>query len=158
MSMSPSPSSVRPSSDTNARYSLTDGPQWYRTRIRTFGPLLAPVIPLLIGALGYVVLRVSDASWSGAVGLFGSYLGAPALLAVGAPFGDRALYPVAVGASVLMWLVIGFVASRRATRHPVAVWGDFWRHYFWLLAGTWAGVVAALAIATARVGSGIVDW
>ena len=40
----------------------------------------------------------------------------------------------------------------------MATWSDFWRHYLWMLAGVWVGVSVALAIATVRIGSGIVDW
>lgn len=123
-----------------------------------WGPILAVLIPGVIGVVGYGLLKVSDATWSGPIGLLGSLLGAPALLAVGAPFGSRSLYPVAVIASVLMWLLIGFLAARRATRNPMASWGDFWRHYLWMLLGVWAGVGIALAVATVQVGGDVIEW
>ena len=46
---------------------------------------------------------------SGAVGLIGGVFAAPGLLLVGAPFGERDLYPLAVGGSVLLWLLVGLV-------------------------------------------------
>ena len=92
------------------------------------------------------------------MGLIGGYYSAPALLAVGAPFADRGLYPIAAAASALMWLLIGVLASRRATRNPMASWGDFWRHYLWMLFGVWVGVTVALAIATVSLGNAVVDW
>ncbi len=141
-----------------AEYHLTDGPRWYRTRIRVWGPLLGLVIPGVLGAIAYGSLQLSDASWSGAVGLIGGYYAAPTLLAVGAPFGDRELYPLAVIAAGLLWMAVGFLAARRATRNPMATFADFWRHYLWLLAGIWCGVSVALAIATVRIGSGVLDW
>lgn len=101
---------------------------------------------------------MSDSAWSGAVGLVGGYFAGPALLAVGAPFADRSIYPIAAMASGVMWFVVGVLASRRATRHPMATWGDFWRHYFWMLLGIWVGVAAALAIATVQIGSDVLDW
>jgi hypothetical protein len=116
------------------------------------------VIPGIVGALAYASLRLSDAPWSGATGLIGGYFAAPALLAVGAPFGEREIYPLAVAASGLMWFLIGILAARRATRNPMATWSDFWRHYFWMLAGVWVGVAIAVAIATVQVGSNVVDW
>lgn len=116
------------------------------------------MIPGTVGLIGYLALQLSDASWSGTVGLLFGYFGAPTLLAVGAPFGDRDLYPLAVAAAGLMWLFVGLLASRRATRNPVASWADYWRHYLWLLGGVWVGVAAALVVATVRIGSGIVDW
>ncbi len=141
-----------------AEYHLTDGPRWYRTRIRVWGPLLGLVIPGLLGAIAYGSLQLSDASWSGPVGLIGGYYAAPTLLAVGAPFGDRELYPLAVIASGLLWMAVGFLAARRATRNPMATFADYWRHYLWMLAGIWFGVSVALAVATVRIGSGVLDW
>ena len=123
-----------------------------------FGPFLALVIPGILGAIAYLSLQLSDASWSGPVGLIGGYFAAPALLAIGAPFADRSVYPIAAVASAVMWLLIGVLAARRSTRNPMATWSDYWRHYFWMLAGIWVGVTAGLAIATVRIGDGVVDW
>lgn len=123
-----------------------------------FGPFLALVIPATLGLIAYASLQLSDAAWSGAVGLVGGYFAAPALLAIGAPFADRSIYPIAALASGAMWFVVGVLASRRATRHPMATWGDFWRHYSWMLLGIWVGVGVALAIATLQIGSDVLDW
>ena len=134
---------------------LTAGPRWYRGRIRTWGPLLGVVIPGILGAIAYGSLRFFDTAWSGAVGLIGGVLAAPGLLVVGAPFGDREIYPWAVLGSALMWILVGFVAARRATRNPMATWGDYWRHYLWMMVGIWAGAGAALAIAAAQIGDSL---
>lgn len=139
-------------------YKLIDGPRWYRSRIRLWGPLVGLLIPGALGAIGYFSLQLSDAAWSGPVGLLGGYFGAPTLLAVGAPFGTRSIYPIAILAAGVMWLLIGLLASRRATRNPVATWADYWRHYLWMLGGIWLGVGIALVVATVRIGSGILDW
>jgi len=137
---------------------LTEGPQWYRTRVRVWGPLLGLLVPGVVGAIAFFSLQLSDASWSGAVGLIGGYFAAPTLLAVGAPFTDRELYPFAVIASALLWMAVGFLASRRATRNPMATFADYWKHYFWMLGGIWVGVAVALAVATVNIGSGVLDW
>ena len=139
-------------------YHLTDGPRAYRTRIRSWGALVGLVVPGIVGGSAYLALQLSDATWSGPYGLVGGYLGAPALLAVGAPFGDRGLYPLAAIASAVMWMLIGFLAARRATRNPMASWADYWRHYLWMLGGIWFGVAVGLAIATVRIGTGVLDW
>ena len=123
-----------------------------------WGPIVALLIPGLVGGIAYAALQYSDASWSGPVGLIGGYAGAPALLAVGAPFGEREVYPIAVAASGVMWILIGLLASRRATTNPMATWSDYWRHYLWMLLGVWAGVAIAVAVATLRIGSGVIDW
>ena len=100
----------------------------------------------------FAALRLFDTAWSGAVGLVGGVLAAPGLLVVGAPFGDRSLYPWAVLASAALWLVVGWLASRHATRNPLASWRDYWRHYLTILAGIWGGAGLALVIAGAVVG------
>lgn len=71
---------------------------------------------------------------------------APGLLVLGAPLSDTSLYPLGIGLSVVAWLLIGLVASRRATRNPMADWSQYWRHYVWAGAGILLGVVAALVV------------
>jgi len=126
---------------------VIEGPRWYRVRIRRLGPPLALLVPSVVGAIAYVSLRLFDGPVSGGVGLVGGVFAAPVLLPVGAPFGDRGLYPLAVGASAALWLAVGFLVAHRATRNPVATWGDYWRHYAWVCGGIWAGAALALAIA-----------
>ena len=108
-------------------------------------------MPALVGAIAYLSLRLFDTAWSGAVGLIGGVFASPALLAAGAPFGDRGLYPLAVAASGLLWLFVGLLAARRATRNPMATWSDFWRHYAWMCAGVWAGAALALGVAALSI-------
>ncbi|WP_395152766.1 hypothetical protein [Ilumatobacter sp.] len=145
----------RVSADRGRDAPLIDGPRWYRTRIRARGPLLGLLFPALIGSASYAVLHLSDAAWSGAIGLIGGALAAPGLLIAGAPFGDRSVYPVAVAASAVAWILVGLLASRRATRNPLATWNDYWRHYFWMAAGIWFGAGIALGIATISLGEAL---
>jgi hypothetical protein len=130
---------------------IVEGPRWYRSRLRTWGPFAALIVPSVVGAVAYLSLRLFDTAWSGAVGLIGGVFAAPALLAAGAPFGDRDLYPLAVAASGLLWLLVGFLAARRATRNPMAMWSDYWRHYAWMCGGIWAGASIALVIAALSI-------
>lgn len=109
------------------------------------------MVPGVVGLVALISLRLFDGVASGAIGLIGGVFAAPALLAVGAPFGDRSLYPLAVAASAVLWLAVGVVASRRATRNPVATWRDYWRHFAWLCAGVWAGAAIALGLAALSV-------
>ena len=146
-SFTPVPPGARSPSPPHPGAPLVEGPRWYRRRIRFWGPILGLVVPGLVGAIAYLALHLSDAPWSGAVGLIGGVFAAPGLLLVGAPFGERDLYPLAVGASGLLWVLIGLLASRRATRNPMATWSDFWRHYWWLCGGIWVGCSIALGVA-----------
>jgi len=96
-------------------------------------------------------MRFSDTAWSGAVGLIGGVFAAPGLLLVGAPFGEQDLYPIAIAASGLLWLLVGLLASRRATRNPMATWPDFWRHYAWMAGGICLGCIVALGVSAAVI-------
>ena len=62
------------------------------------------------------------------------------------------LYLAATAGSAVLWLLIGIAASARATRTPVASWGDFWKEYLWLAGAVWLGVIAALVAANLILG------
>jgi hypothetical protein len=116
-----------------------------------WGPPAALIVPAVVGGVAWFSLQLFDTAWSGAVGLIGGVFAAPALLAAGAPFGDRGSYPAAVAASGVLWLLVGFLAARRATRNPMATWSDYWRHYAWLCGGVWAGAAIALGVAALSI-------
>jgi hypothetical protein len=134
---------------------LLAGPRWYRTRIRSFGWLVALLPPAVVGAVAWLSLRLADDRSSGLVGLVGGVVAAPGLLVAGAPLADESNYPLAVVASAPLWLLIGFVASRRATRSPMATWRDFWREYAWMFVGVAAGAAGSLIAATAILGESL---
>ena len=133
-----------------------EGPRWFRLRIRSRGPFLAIIPPAVLGAAALLVLRVFEGKVSGYLGLFLGVTAAPLLLAVGAPFSDSSVWSIGVALSAMLWLVVGAVAARRTKRNPMAGWPDFWRTYFWLAAGIWLGVVAALLVARYAVGEALV--
>lgn len=135
---------------------MLEGPRWYRSRIRTLGALAGLLAPAVMGAIAILSLRLFDGPVSGTIGLVGGVFAAPALLIVGAPFGDNDIYPIAVGASAILWLLTGYLAARRATRHPFATWNDYWRHYAWLCGGIWLGSAAALGIAAWSISDSLV--
>jgi hypothetical protein len=135
---------------------VLEGPRWYRTRIRGQGPFLALIAPVVLGAVALVALNIGDSTASGLVGLVLGVFAAPGLLAVGAPFSSATLYPIGIAVSVVLWLVVGYVAARRATRNPMASWADFWRNYWWLAVGIWIGASAALVIARYTLGEALI--
>src|SRR5690348_10552038 len=100
--------------------SVYEGPRWFRSRIRTRGPFLAVVPPLVLGAIALVSLQLFDGKLSGYLALVCGVFAAPLLLAVGAPFSDSSLYPIGVALSAMLWLVVGAISARRATRNPMA--------------------------------------
>ena len=115
------------------------------------------VVPMVIlGAVSLIALRAGDGRTSGLIGLFSGVSAAPGLLVAGAPLADDARYPLAVLASVPLWLALGFLASRRATNRVMAGWLDYWRELLWLTAGVILGAIGALIVATALLGESLI--
>jgi hypothetical protein len=136
---------------------LIAGPRWYRARIRVLGPLLGLVPMMVLGAIAWLALRIGDGRTSGLIGLVAGVSAAPGLLIAGAPFADDSLYPLAVLGSVPLWLLLGVLAARRATRSTVASWRDFWREMILLTVAVVLGAIVALAGATWMLGESLLD-
>ena len=127
-------------------------------RIRLFGPVLGIVPMAVLGAVSWLALRIGDGRTSGLLALVAGVSAAPGLLFVGAPFADDAKYPMAILASMPLWLVLGLIASRRATRSTVASWRDFWREMTYLTVAVVIGAIVALAAATKILDESLVEW
>lgn len=110
----------------------------------------------VMGAIAILAGRAGTGRSSGLLELLGGVSAAPGLLVAGAPFADSSRYPLAVLASVPLWLALGFLASRRATRRAVASWRDYWRELTWLTVGVVLGAVGALIAATAILGESLI--
>jgi hypothetical protein len=147
---------VRPVESTVSRDPLIAGPRWYRTRIRVLGPLLGLVPMGVLGAAGWLSLRLGEGRTSGLIGLVGGVSAAPGLLVAGAPFADDSVYPRAVLASVPLWLLLGLLASRRATRSTIASWRDYWREMLLLSVSVVVGAIVALIVAAASLTQSLV--
>lgn len=111
---------------------------------------------VVIGATAWLALELGDNRTSGLIGLIGGVSAAPGLLVAGAPFADDARYPLAVIASAPLWLLLGLIASRRATRGPIASWRDYWREMGWLTIAVIVGACAALVAATNILGESLI--
>ena len=80
-------------------------------------------------------------------------LAAPLLPTFGAPIrSGGSVVLMAIAASVVLWMVIGVVASRRAAGRPMATWSAFWGEYLLLATAAWAGVVLSLVFANLVLG------
>jgi hypothetical protein len=122
------------------------GPLAYRSKLRNSGPIVALMPPALLGAVSLILLHGHTSLVRGAAGFLAAIFAAPGLLVAGVPLrSGPSVYLVAVIGSAVLWMLIGVVASRRATRLPAASWRDYWREYLWLAIGVWLGVVAAVA-------------
>lgn len=135
---------------------LIEGPRWYRTRIRVLGPFLGLLPMAVLGGASWGILKLGEGRTSGIAGLVTGVSAAPGLLVVGAPFADEARYPMAIAASVPLWLLLGLLASRRATRRIVASWRDYWRELLVLAIAVVVGAIGALVVATMALGETLV--
>ena len=120
------------------------------------GPLFGVIPMAAMGATAIAALRLGDGRTSGLIGLIGGVSAAPGLLVAGAPFADESRYPIAALASVPLWLILGLIASRRATRRPMATWTDYTRELLWLTIGVVMGAVGALVAATSILGESLI--
>jgi hypothetical protein len=128
----------------------------YRSRVRALGPLLSLLPATVMGLLAIALLHGSTSTARGVGGFALAVLAAPGLLAAGVPLSTGGgAYALAIAGSAVLWLAIGVLAARRATRPPVASWRDFWREWAWPAAGVWLGVLVALGIARLSVGSAL---
>jgi len=133
--------------------SVRKGPREYRRRIRRLGPLVALVPPAILGATSLMLLRANSSTVRGVLGFLTAVLAAPGLLVGGAPMkSGTSLYLASAAGSGVLWLLIGIAASARATRTPVATWGDYCKEYLWLAGAVWLGVVGALVAANLILG------
>ena len=115
--------------------------------------MVALVIPTLLGVLALVMLRNSTSTGRGVGGFVAAVLAVPLLPAFGAPIrSGGGLYVLAVVTSAVLWLLIGAVASRRATRGPTARWSAYWAEYLLLLLSVWVGVALSLVAANLVMG------
>lgn len=115
------------------------------------------MVPMaILGAISLISLRVGDGRPSGLIGLMSGVSAAPGLLVAGAPFADDARYQLAIVASIPLWLLLGLLASRRATNRSLASWGDYARELTWLTIGVVMGAGAALVVAVAVVGESLI--
>ncbi|MCU1396416.1 MAG: hypothetical protein JWM34_4844 [Ilumatobacteraceae bacterium] len=129
------------------------GPRAFRYRIRRLGPVAALFPAAVLGVVAFALLRHNTATTRGVAGFAATVLAAPTTMAFGVPLATGSgKIVLGVLTSAVLWLVLGFVAARRATRSPVASWRDFWREYLWLAAGVWVGVVAALVVVEQSIG------
>jgi hypothetical protein len=121
------------------------GPRAYRSKLRSSGPIVAQVPPGILGVVSLLLLRGHTSLVRGIVGFLTAILAAPGLLVAGAPLrSGRSVYLGAVVGSAVLWMIVGAIAARRATRMPAASWRDYWHEYIWLAAGVVLGVVLAL--------------
>lgn len=148
MEVTPAPSPPSASAPAVVRH----GPKAYRRRIRAQGPIAGLVLPVVFGALALLMLRNNTQTWRGLGGLLFAILAAPGLLVAGAPLSSGGSYTLAVAGSALLWILLGTIAARMATRTPVATWRDFWREYLWLAGGVWIGIVGAMVAANLILG------
>ena len=87
------------------------------------------MVPTVVGAVAALVLALFDGLVSGWTGLILGVCAAPGLLVIGVPFASSDTWWIGIALSLPLWLVVGYLAARTATRNPMATFGDYWRAY-----------------------------
>lgn len=124
-----------------------------RRSIRSTGPVVALIVPVLLGAIAVMVERDSTSAGRGIGGFVLAVLAAPALPMAGVPLRTgTGVILVAVGASALLWLLLGVFAALRATRSGQPRWARFWGEYAWMLVAVWTGTAVGLLAANLVLG------
>lgn len=105
-------------------------------------PLVALVLPALLGLVAFVLLNDEGSSRRGALGFVAAVLAAPVLPVLGVPLRSGTLpITLAVAASAVLWLALGWWATRRSS-----TWTGFVTEYGWMVLAVWIGTgCAALA-------------
>jgi hypothetical protein len=115
--------------------------------------MVALFLPAVLGVLSLLMLHNSHSTARGVGGFLAAVFAVPLLPAFGAPLrSGGSMYLLAVVGSGVVWLLIGLVASRRATVRPVATWGGYWAEYLLLALSVWVGVVLSLVAANLVLG------
>lgn len=128
------------------------GLRWHRDRVRRLGPLYGLALPSVTGLVAIAALVFGQGRTAAVLALLTGVIAAPGLLVVGAPIADQGAYPLAIAGSVPFWLLLGWVASRRAARHPITAWREFWMEMGLLYVAVGIGAVAGVLIAAVRLG------
>ena len=128
------------------------GPRWYRERVRRLGPIYGLALPVVTGIAALAALVFGEGRTAAVLTLLSGVVAAPGLLVVGAPIADQGTYPLAILGSVPFWVFLGWVAARRASRHPITAWREFWMEMGLLYIAVATGAVAGVLIAAIRLG------
>jgi hypothetical protein len=124
---------------------VPDGPVANRRAVRRYGAFAALIAPAVAGGIGSLLLWGSDSAWRGVPGFTLLVAAAPIMPLAGVPAsGGSERYLIAALLSAVLWMVIGVIASRRATRLPIATWNDWRSEYIPLAIGASLGGLAAV--------------
>jgi len=114
---------------------------------------VALILPALLGAIAVMVERDSTSAGRGIGGFLLALMAAPVLPMAGVPLRTgTGVILVAVGASALLWLLLGVFAAQRATRSAQPRWARFWGEYAWMLLAVWTGTAVGLLAANLVLG------
>lgn len=132
---------------------LPDGILEHRAMLRRRGAVAALRLAVALAIAGGVLILM-PVPVLGVVGFLLVVMAAPTLSVLGAPaVGSIAIYALAAVTSVALWLALGHLAARRATRRAVASWPEWRREFMPLAVGVWAGALLALAVAAVVLGA-----
>ncbi len=130
------------------RTPVPDGLRAHRDRVRRWGLLVGLAVPAVMGGFGALLLRGSETPWRGIPGFALAVMAVPTLPLSGIPAAAGTWrWVLAIGSSLLLWSVVGVVATRRALTRVATGWPEWRREWLPLAIGVWLGALAALGIA-----------
>lgn len=121
-------------------------------QIRRLGPVAALLLPATLVVLAGLLFYGYPCEGSACVRpTLTAYLllllAAPTSLLAGLPWFLHPLNLLAAGGtSLVLWLVLGRWAARRATDDVDATWGSYAGELAFMLAGVWGGIIVGLSI------------
>ena len=137
------------------RRAAGDGPNGFVARpgqMRSLGPVAALGVPAVLLTLAGVVFFVLPSEGSGGVktallAYFFVLLAIPTSILFGLPW---ILNPLTIGGavvtSIVLWLMLGRWAGRRASANVDGTWRTYIAELLFMIGGVWAGIVLGLGV------------
>lgn len=100
------------------------------------------------GLMSALVLWGSQSTVRGVIGFILAVVACPTLPIVGFPISSGvSKWLIAIASSAVLWMILGYVATRRSTKRAVAGWPEWRSEWLRLAVGVWIGSFIGFAIA-----------
>lgn len=137
-----------------ARESFPGGIVHTRRAVRRRGGATAIGLAVALALVGRLLDLVVGGTAGGAAGFVALVAAFPVMPVLGVPAADgSARLAVAIGASLVVWWVLGQMAAARVTRRAVAGWREWLREFAVMGSGLWLGAAGAVLLAALALGA-----
>lgn len=122
--------------------------------MRQRGGAIGVLISLGFVVVGAVVRMVLGGAAGGVIGFVMTVAAFPLLPIAGVPAADGTVrMAVAIGASLVVWWLLGQFVAGRVTQRAVAGWREWAREFVILGSGLWLGAIGAVVLAALVLGA-----